>query len=317
MKLKGLLLILLLSSNWVFANPVCTPAKDKIIIYQPWASHANLTSAQLNSIGKTLNNSGYTHLLLQWNRYGEHSYTSDHQSYWIHDISNKKNKIIEGLYADPQFFSALKLSDAELDSYLSKLRKKSFDEAKYLSLRTTHRIRGWYLPEEIDDLNWRSETRQRILSNHFKILVSALRKLHPDTPVYASTFFGGHTTPQDYANFLNKIHLETGIIWMVQDGQGVFRSPRPNTLRYLSAVNKTLPSNAWLGLLENFTELNQTSENRFCPASTTEIKERQKLWCAATGREPDVYFSLNQLNNQLLGHQNSKCTTRRGHIAPN
>lgn len=317
MKLAGCIFSLLLLPSLAIGAPTCAPAKEKIIIYQPWASHSKLTKPQLSSISRTLNNSGFTHLLLQWNRYGEHSYTSDNQSYWVHTISSKRNKIIEGLYADPHFFSALKLSDAELDSYLTNLRKQSFNEAQLLSLRTTHRIRGWYLPEEIDDLNWRSEIRQQMLSNHFKILVTALRKLHPDVPIYASTFFGGHTSPQIYADLLNKIHLETGIIWMIQDGQGVLRTPQPNTLAYLSAVKNTLPTNAWLGLLENFTELNQKDDNRFCPASVAEVKARQKVWCEATGREPEVYFSLNQLNNQLLGHQNSKCKTRRGNIKPN
>ncbi|MGL6040966.1 MAG: hypothetical protein ACRC01_07180, partial [Deefgea sp.] len=133
-------------------------------------------------------------------------------------------------------------------------------------------------------------------------------------PVYASTFFGGNVPPQAYANLLNKIHQESGIIWMVQDGQGVFRNPQPDTKQYLSAVEKTLPAKAWLGLLENFTELDQAGDNRFCPANNAEIKARHKIWCEATGRAPEVYFSLNQLNNQLLGHQNIQCKTRIGNI---
>lgn len=312
-----LILTCLLACNLAVASQTCRPAKEKIIIYQPWASHSNLTQIQINSISKTLNQSGFTHLLLQWNRYGNESYSQVNEANWIHKQVNKQSKIIEGLYADPAYFQALNLSDAELTTYLVNLRKSSLDEASHLSLQASHSIKGWYLPEEIDDLNWRTPARQTILSNHLKMMVAALSQLRPKTPVYVSTFFGGHTRPQAYANMLNKIHRETGVIWMIQDGQGVLRKPQPNTLRYLKAVNRTLPSKAWLGLLENFTELDQSSENRFCPANNTEIKARQKLWCDATGREPEVYFSLNQLNNQLLGHQNSKCKTRIGNIAPN
>ena len=175
---------------------------------------------------------------------------------------------------------------------------------------------AWYLPEEIDDLNWRTAARQALLSQHFSTMVSTLNQLSPGKPVYVSTFFGGHSSPKEYANFLKKIQHETGIIWIVQDGQGVLRKPKPNTAAYLREIQQTLPANAWIGLLENFTELDQATENRFCPASNAEIEKRRQLWCSATGREPEVYFSLNQLNEELLGHANQKCKTRVGRIAP-
>ncbi|MGL6041159.1 MAG: DUF4434 domain-containing protein, partial [Deefgea sp.] len=192
MKLIRCIFSLLLLPSLAIGAPDCAPAKEKIIIYQPWSAHEKLTKPQLSSISKTLNQSGFTHLLLQWNRYGEHSFTNKDTSYWIHSVSDRKNRIIEGLYADPDYFKALNLPDAELASYLTKLRQNSLDEASLLSLRATHRIRGWYLPEEIDDLNWTSAARQKMLSHHFKLLVDALHKLHPGVPVYASTFFGGN-----------------------------------------------------------------------------------------------------------------------------
>ncbi|WP_027468138.1 DUF4434 domain-containing protein [Deefgea rivuli] len=294
----------------------CAPARQKIIVYQPWASHSAVNPAQAKVIAKQLNTYGFTHLLLQWSRYGEQRYWLDDKPSWLpKQIKLGARQIIEGLYFDPGYYQALSLPDTSFEIYLATLRENSLIEAHLLQQNTQGKIDGWYFPEEIDDLNWRTQKRQEMLSAHFKSMIHGLKRLNANAPIYASTFFGGHSSPQEYARMLKKIHQETGIIWLVQDGLGVLRQPQPNTRQYLRTMSRTLPTNAWLGLLETFTELNQTGENRFCPASRSEIESRRKLWCSATGREPEVYFSLNQFNNKLLGHQNIKCKTRDGHFA--
>jgi hypothetical protein len=316
LKLSQIGLFVLLLGSALAVHAACTPNRQKIIIYQPWASHASTNTKQTKTITEELNKSQFTHVLFQWNRHGN-------QRFWLDDaigrvpkqIKQSAQQLIEGLYADPDYFQALKRSDAELDAYLASLRENHLMVASALSLQESKNISGWYLPEEIDDLNWRSPQRQQMISNHFKNLVAQLKALNPNAPVYASTFFGGHSSPQDYANLLKKIHQDSGIIWLVQDGLGVRRHPQPNTRQYLHIIKRTLPTASWLGLLETFTELDQTDDNRFCPATRKEVETRRKLWCRATGKEPEVYFSLNQFNNQLLGHQNMKCKSRDGHFA--
>lgn len=312
-----IMIFALISSAIASAHGACTLAKKKIIVYQPWASHSTVSAAQAKMLAQQLSKDGFTHLLLQWSRHGE-------QQYWRSDASGRLPKrmkqnsqeLIEGLYSDPDYYHALNLPNTELEIYLDILRENSLIEANSLNLQEKKKIDGWYFPEEIDDLNWRTRERQQILSRHFKTMIIGLRKLSPQIPVYASTFFGGHSSPQEYANMLKKIHQETGIIWLVQDGLGVIRKPQPNTRQYLRTMSRTLPAAAWLGLLETFTELDQSADNRFCPATQSEIETRRKLWCNATGREPEVYFSLNQFNNELLGHQNIKCQIRNGNALP-
>lgn len=315
MKFVCVSLAVLVSLHHSAYSQVCRPANDKIIIYQPWASHSQIPLKQIQIIKRHLDKEKYTHILMQWSSYGKHRYLDSQKTDWFYNqLKTGKRKLIEGLYYDPDFFNALKLPNNELKKVLNHIRKESISDARKLELDTTIDISGWYLAEEIDDLNWRSMAREKMLVEHLKATVQSLKRISPGKAVYISTFFGGHSSPKEYANFLKRIQSQTGVIWIIQDGQGVYRNPQPNTQLYLKTIKETLPPKTWVGLLENFTELNQVNENRFCPATKAEINQRRQLWCSATGMEPTVYFSLNQLNGELLGHDNPNCKSRDGQV---
>ena len=142
----------------------------------------------------------------------------------------------------------------------------------------------------------------------------ALRKLTPGKPVYVSTFFGGHSPPRVYAEMLQRLQQQSGVIWLVQDGQGVRRDPRPDTAAYLQAVAATLPAERWQGVLEVFTERVQDGQSSFCPVSRPTEARRQQLWCAATGRAAQAVFSLNQLAGEQLLDPGQQCRSQNQRI---
>ncbi|WP_297572907.1 DUF4434 domain-containing protein [uncultured Deefgea sp.] len=287
----------------------CQEPAVKTVILQPWQSQSEVTPANARRINRQLDAQGFGIVLLQWSRSGQAEFWPSDGSGWLHNrlLLNGHRSYIMGLYSDPSFFKALDLPDNKLEAYLSGLRELSLAEAKKIIVQSKVKIIGWYLPEEIDDLNWRTPARQAMLMRHYQAISRDLKALRPDLPVYASSFFGGFSPPKEYAEMLRSLQQQTGIQWMVQGGQGVLRKPQPATASYLSAVNAALPRQQWSGILEVFTEQDSAKAQRFCPANVSEVQQRKAVWCAATGYSPTVYFSLNQLSESMLGIANSDC----------
>ncbi|QZA82591.1 DUF4434 domain-containing protein [Deefgea piscis] len=301
-------------SSALWANP-CQEAALKTVILQPWQSQSEVTVDNARRINRQLDALGFNVVLLQWSRNGQTEFWPSDGTGWLQKrlLSPARRSYIMGLYSDPGFFNALNLPDDELDAYLSVLRDFSLAEAKKIIAQSKVKIVGWYLPEEIDDLNWRTPARQAMLVRHYQAISRDLKALWPDLPVYASSFFGGFSPPTEYAAMLRSLQQQTGIQWMVQGGQGVLRKPQPATASYLSAVNAALPRQQWSGILEVFTEKNSLKAQRFCPANLPEIQRRKAVWCAATGSSPTVYFSLNQLSESLFGIPNTGCKSEPLH----
>ena len=119
--------------------------------------------------------------------------------------------------------------------------------------------------------------------------------------VYASAFFSGASTPQEFAGLLLDMHRASGVIWLVQDGLGTGRLSEERTAEYLREIARTLPPAAWRGLLESFDEIRAEGQPpRFEPSDEATIAHRAGLWCASTGRQASVMFSLNQRMKRML-----------------
>jgi hypothetical protein len=94
----------------------------------------------------------------------------------------------------------------------------------------------------------------------------------------------------------NRLHRDTRVIWIVQDGMGTHRLPDERTKAYLSAISRTLPPTGWRGLPEAFDESRVDDQApRFEHTSPQVIAHRMALCCASTDRQPAMTFSLNVL----------------------
>lgn len=284
-------------------------ANSKFLIYQPWESHNTIDETIWANLGKDLNKLGYTHVIFQWGQYGDFSFWPDKGGGFLNRITNVhgtgKLKFIFGLYIGDDYYHKLGATDDQLEAYLAKSRELTLVNAKEI-VRQKKNINGWYLPEEVDDYNWRTAKRQRLLFQHFSILATSLEVLKPNTPIYASAFFGGTTMAQTFARQLTEISTATKINWLIQDGLGTNRMTENETAEYLKKMAKHLPPTKWRGILEIFTiKKNEDGSSLFCRANQQEIKKRIKIWKHSTTRIPSVIFSGNQLASQYLNQ--SKC----------
>ena len=291
--------ICLMSFQFVYASE-CVSKQVPGIIYQPWQADIERTDDKWNLIFENLKSSGVTTILVQWTAYGDVNFTEKQETTQgdqpaliqrllgfaeLYDM-----KIVFGLWSDPNWFQTLDDDDQAFELYLRTLRAKSLSQAKKLLTIISNKkmIAGWYLPEEIDDKNWRTASRKKLLQQHLSLMVEELAQLPiPAPPVMISTFFTGQMLPEDYATMIEDQAKNSGVIFLIQDGTGTNRLTDYETALYL---NKFQSKNNWYGILENFTPIANTKD--FDAASPQVVKTRKKLWCSASNTAPLFIFSL-------------------------
>ena len=218
----------------------------KGIFYQPWQSDLTLTRLDWEQRMVRLHENGLDTLYLQWLKYGEIDFLNAHlqkDGLFIQVLLDAAAQqgigIYIGLFSDPEYFHSLNLSTAELDKYLFKLREKTLHIAvKFQARYGKHpAFQGWYLPEEIDDLNWQSAPRRKLLNTHIRLLGQALKSLGQKKPVAFSAFFSGALSPEAFAQFCQQLLEETDSYVLVQDGLGG-RMDIPTTRRYHESLRR-------------------------------------------------------------------------------
>jgi len=282
----------------------CGPFRRRAIVWQPWASHAQLSVADWRQLGEVAQHEGYVRVLVQWSRFGDTEFWPASGPRWLEDgLAHWRDlplRLIMGLYMGQDYYQVLAQSDPALRAHMLLCRDHSLEQAqRLLSHPPALPVDGWYLPQEIDDLNWRRATRERMLRTYLGAMRDGLARLAPgraELPVYVSAFFSGASTPGNFASLLARLHRDTGVVWVVQGGMGTHRLSDARTAAYLRAISNTLPETAWVGLLEVFDQqpASGAAPATFEPSTDAEVEQRRALWCASTGRQPEMTFSLNQ-----------------------
>ncbi len=244
--LIGLMVMVATFSEAVEVTGRSGPVKG--IFYQPWQSDLSLTRSDWERRMIRLHENGLDTLYVQWLQYGEVDFLNAHLKkgeLFIQGLLNaaasQEIGVYIGLFSDPEFFHSLTLSTAELDRYLFKLRKKTVRLAAEFQARYGKHpaFKGWYLPEEIDDLNWRLPSRQKLLNHHLHALAHTLESLGGKKPVAFSTFFSGALSPERFARFCQQLLEGSDAFVLVQDGLGG-RMDLSTTRKYHDALRRTV-----------------------------------------------------------------------------
>lgn len=210
------------------------------VFYQPQLRDMSGAGENWPQVFAALRAMGIDTLVVQWTRYGE-AFSDDPAHAWltarIRGARAAGLAVVIGLQADPDFFRRQQQPEAMLPAYLSGVRRDDITMARqWVRELGADAISGWYLPAEVDDERWREASARELLQDHLRSEVRALREV-ADRPVYASTFFSGHTAPPAYLAMLTRL-ADTGVRLWVQDGAGTGK---------LSPVEREL----YLGLLHD------------------------------------------------------------------
>ena len=97
---------------------------------------------------------------------------------------------------------------------------------------------GWFMNEEIDDINWHEPTATSVLHSYLQRVSDYLRLALPGAPVAISGFSNAHGTPAQLEVFWRELLSAAPAIGTVlfQDGIGARKLTLENLPQYLRAV---------------------------------------------------------------------------------
>jgi hypothetical protein len=147
-----------------------------------------------------------------------------------------------GLAEDPEFWDRIKLASPpdEVETYLRSLRERSLNAARELvPVVSRHRsFGGWFVTEEVDDVNWLQAERRVLLHEHLRDLAETLRS-ELWASVAISGFSNAHCAPSTLEAFWRDIVDGTGIdLVLFQDGIGAHKLEVASAGQYLAAMKR-------------------------------------------------------------------------------
>ncbi|UCF36229.1 MAG: DUF4434 domain-containing protein [Acidobacteriota bacterium] len=154
-----------------------------------------------------------------------------------------------GLVSDPAFWTQIQKSHELTEQYLVRYRSRSKAAARELGmlLRESPGFKGWYLTEEIDDMNWLEPGRREVLFAHLSALTGYLRQLTPEMGVAISGFSNGFADPLTLGRFWQELVETTGVTTVLfQDGVGARKLDLFSLPLYLEELQRSLANRARL-----------------------------------------------------------------------
>jgi Domain of unknown function (DUF4434) len=148
-----------------------------------------------------------------------------------------------GLAYDPEFWDRIKLESPprDLEQFLQRSRNRSISAAReLLPVVGRHRsFEGWFLTEEIDDVNWLPPQRRALLHSYLGDLRRALHTLGSTASVAVSGFSNANCDPLTLEAFWSELLKGTNIDTVFfQDGVGAHKLDFPYLSLYLSAIKR-------------------------------------------------------------------------------
>jgi len=148
-------------------------------------------------------------------------------------------RVLVGLSHDPYYW--ISIQDQEKRAYLlDRLRKNTKAAAELAPMVSQHRsFAGWYISEEIDDINWQPPVARDALVSYLQQTSAFLRAVSPPrTTISISGFANAKTPPKElealWSDLLARVRSLDRIYF--QDGIGVGKLDLSNVDRYYQAI---------------------------------------------------------------------------------
>ncbi len=158
--------------------------------------------------------------------------------------------VVLGLQHHPEFWDQIKSRDKVIQDFfrIRKARNRQLQLVLLNNFGDRTSWTGYYLPDEIDDLTWRSPNKKKLIHGYLRAMAGILRENDPDRTIAVSSFFRGRTVPKRMAEDLMDILSDTGIDYLlVQDGVGVGDPPLAYVPLYYEVLARTWASESAAG----------------------------------------------------------------------
>ncbi|HEY3127894.1 MAG TPA: DUF4434 domain-containing protein [Acidobacteriota bacterium] len=212
-------------------------------------------------------------------------------------------KVYAGLVRDPAYWAKIGQDSALAKSYLRKAIVQSEAASNQLiAIVQKHpSFAGWYITEEIDDVNWVEPQKRQVLFEYLHDLSAHLHKLAPSGKVALSGFSNANLDPKSLEKFWEELLKQSSVdVVMFQDGIGAGKLQIDYLGLYLAAIKKATDaqSRELQIVVETF---RQVGEKPFAavPASLDRIKRQMDV--AGRYSSKIVAFSVPEYMTPLAG----------------
>ena len=217
--------------------------------------HKNWTTSQWKTLFSRFKALGLRQLIIQWSAYNdEKSFPFKSQEptpfaelETIFKLADEFNiSILAGLNYDSAYWRRIGQERHTVNNYLEALREKNVQLAHTLanSFRRHPSFSGWYITEEIDDVNWNSAAQRENLIGYLQPLTSQLRLITPNKTIAISGFSNAALKPVALTELWREILAKTSIDTVLfQDGIGANKLTLTQLPDYLNAVYSAAKSN--------------------------------------------------------------------------
>src|SRR5437867_731071 len=164
-----------------------------------------------------------------------------------------------GLAHDSSYWSQIQRDPALVGVYLRRLQLRAQKVASELApeARKHPSFAGWYLPQEIDDVNWSTARARELLVHHVRHLRETLHALSPAASFAVSGFSNGRMDPEGLASLWKDLATKGGVDrLMFQDGVGAGKLAIDDLEPYYAALQQALQGPCQFQIVvETFTQV--------------------------------------------------------------
>jgi Domain of unknown function (DUF4434) len=271
-------------------------------------THDHWTQGQWAKLFSHFEALGVHQLIIQWSAYnGQTSFPFEANAPalvsgldTVLTLADQHNmQVYLGLNYDLAYWDRVGKTPQSVNNYLQHLGEKNVQLAQDLMhLSQSYRsFSGWYLTEEIDDINWNSPEKRAILIHYLQALIVQLHQLTPDKPVILSGFSNAALSPFKLTKLWHEIFSKTGLdIVLFQDGIGVNKLSLKQLPDYLAAVSwaARLNDKKFQIVIEVFKQISGTPINKkpFLAVAATPVRVKKQMQIAWVYSSELIAFSI-------------------------
>ena len=241
---------------------------------------------------------GIGEIVLQWTATNKAPYFKPYQRVKMPlapaeflDIAHQNHLGVKiGLLHDPEFWVRIEERPSSLNVYFTRVTEDSLRLAEELfpEIASHPAFAGWYLPQEIDDVNWKDRKKRKVLCHFMKDITSRLKIIAPRASISISTFSNGKLSPGGFASMwdelLSSSRLDTVYF---QDGIGTKKLDFYSVPIYFKSLKVVTEKHgvSFIPIVEFF-EIPEPggSEKGFGAGSTNRIKKQLKIASAYSSK---------------------------------
>ena len=205
--------------------------------------------------------------------------------------------IILGLHCDPKYWEYIDTRNDVRDVYfrVRNTQNLRLQESLLESFDANPNWTGYYLSEEIDDINWREPADEEIFHQFLLRSGRIIHERDPNRTLSISSFFRKRTAPSTYANNLIDLMSATRVdrLW-IQDGIGVEPLSGPLIEPYFAtlAASRSVDQLPPIGMVVELFEAVSNPDEQFKAQPALAMRVKNQLKNASRVGGPITVFSL-------------------------